>query len=59
MMLYNCACLYSRLVETQRAVETLRQAMSGGYENFGWMKHDPDLDALREGPEFIELMQER
>jgi len=33
--------------------------MSGGYENFGWMKHDPDLDALREGPEFIELMQER
>jgi len=59
MMLYTCACLYSRLVETQRAVETLRQAMSGGYENFGWMKHDPDLDALREGPEFIELMQER
>jgi hypothetical protein len=59
MMLYTCACLYSRLVETQRAVETLRQAMSGGYENFGWMKHDPDLDALREDPGFIELMQER
>jgi tetratricopeptide (TPR) repeat protein len=57
MMLYNCACLYSRLGETARAVDTLRQAMHGGYENFGWMKHDPDLDALREDPAFLELMQ--
>ena len=59
MMLYNCACLYARLGETARAVDTLRQAMSGGYENFGWMKHDPDLDSLREDPGFIELMQGR
>ena len=59
MMLYNCACLYSRLGETGRAVDTLRQAISGGYENFGWMKHDPDLDPLREHPEFIALMQGR
>ncbi len=57
MMLYNCACLYSRLGETARAVDTLRQAMNGGYENFGWMKHDPDLDALRDDPAFLELMQ--
>ena len=59
MMLYNCACLYARLGETGRAVDTLRQAMSGGYENFGWMKHDPDLDSLREDPGFIDLMQGR
>ena len=59
MMLYNCACLYARLGETGRAVDTLRQAMSGGYENFGWMKHDPDLDSLREDRGFIELMQGR
>ena len=59
MMLYNCACLYARLGETGRAVDTLRQAMSGGYENNGWMKHDPDLDSLREDPGFIELMQGR
>jgi TolB-like protein/Flp pilus assembly protein TadD len=57
MMLYNCACLYSRLGETARAVDTLRQAMHGGYENFGWMKNDPDLDALRDDPGFLELMQ--
>lgn len=59
MMLYNCACLYARLGETERAVDTLRQAMSGGYENFGWMKHDPDLDSLRDDPGFIALMQGR
>ena len=59
MMLYNCACLYARLGETERAVDSLRQAMSGGYENFGWMKHDPDLDSLRDDPEFVELMQGR
>jgi len=59
MMLYNCACLYARLGETERAVDTLRQAMSGGYENFGWMKHDPDLDSLRDDPGFIVLMQGR
>jgi tetratricopeptide (TPR) repeat protein len=59
MMLYNCACLYSQLGEVARAVDTLRQAIAGGYENFGWMKYDPDLDGLRDDPGFIELTAER
>ena len=59
MMLYNCACLYSQLGEVDRAVETLRQAISGGYENFRWMKHDPDLDALRADPGFMALVEGR
>jgi len=57
MMLYNCACLYSQLGEVDRAVDTLRQAIAGGYENFGWMKHDPDLNALREHPGFIAMVE--
>ena len=56
MMLYNCACLYSQLGEVDRAVDTLGQAIAGGYENFGWMKHDPDLNALREHPGFIAML---
>ena len=56
MMLYNCACLYAQLGEVDRAVDTLRQAIAGGYENFGWMKHDPDLNALREHPGFIAMV---
>lgn len=55
MMLYNCACLHSRLGETQHAVELLRQAIAKGQLNFGWMKHDPDLIALRDNADFIAL----
>jgi adenylate cyclase len=57
VMLYNGACLYAQLGETRRAVDTLRQAIAGGTENFGWMKNDPDLDPLRDDPEFKELME--
>ena len=59
MMLYNCACLYARLGESPRAVDTLRQAIAGGYENFGWMKHDPDLDPLRGNADFVALLAGR
>jgi hypothetical protein len=56
-MLYNAACLYSRLGETRRAIETLRHAINAGVKNFGWMRNDPDLDALRNDPEFIQLTE--
>jgi adenylate cyclase len=55
VMLYNAACLYAKLNETRRALDTLRQAISAGVTNFQWMKHDPDLNSLRAEPEFIEL----
>jgi TolB-like protein/Flp pilus assembly protein TadD len=57
VMLYNGACLYSKLGEVRRAVATLRQAIAAGVTNFAWMKHDPDFDPIRNDPEFIELMQ--
>jgi hypothetical protein len=56
VMLYNGACLYGRLGEKQRAIDTLAQAIAAGVRNFGWMTRDPDLDSLRNEPEFIELM---
>jgi adenylate cyclase len=59
VMLYNGACLYSRLGEPQRAIDTLRQAIAGGVRNYGWMDHDPDLDPIRDHPEFIELVKDR
>jgi hypothetical protein len=55
LILYNGACLYSRLGEAGQALQTLRRAIAEGYEDYGWMKHDPDLDALRENPEFVAL----
>ena len=54
-MLYNAACLYSRLGEKRRAVDTLREAVGAGVRNFEWMKHDPDLNSLRDDPEFLEF----
>jgi TolB-like protein/Flp pilus assembly protein TadD len=54
-MLYNCGCLYSRLGEVQRAVDMLQQAVSRGFSDVGWMKHDADLAALRDNAEFIAL----
>jgi TolB-like protein/Flp pilus assembly protein TadD len=54
-MLYNCGCLYSRLGEGQRAVEMLQQAVTRGFSDVGWMKHDADLAALRDNAEFIAL----
>jgi len=57
VMLYNGACLYSRLGEKQRAIDTLRQAIAAGVTNFGWMKHDPDFDPIRDEPGFVELLQ--
>jgi hypothetical protein len=57
VILYNGACLYSRLGEKQRAIDTLRQAIAAGVTNFGWMKHDPDFDPIRNEPGFLELMQ--
>jgi adenylate cyclase len=56
-MLYNGACLYSQLGETRRAIDTLRQAIAGGTENYGWMRQDPDLAPLRDDPEFMELIE--
>jgi TolB-like protein/Flp pilus assembly protein TadD len=59
MMLYNGACLYSRLGENDKAIMSLERAVELGYENFRWMQHDPDLDPLREDPRFIELTRGR
>ena len=55
LILYNCACLYARLGEPQRAIAALRQGIANGYEDFGWMRNDPDLAALRGNPDFVAL----
>jgi Flp pilus assembly protein TadD len=56
VMLYNGACLYARLGEKRRAIDTLGQAIEAGVTNFSWMRNDPDLTSLRDDPEFEALM---
>ena len=55
LMLYNCACLYARVGELQRAITALRQGIANGYVDYGWMRNDPDLAALRGHPDFVAL----
>jgi predicted Zn-dependent protease len=57
VMLYNAACAYSRINEKKSAVNTLKNIISNGYEDFDWIKRDPDLDNIRSDPEYIELMK--
>ncbi len=59
VMLYNVTCVYSRLGESGRAIESLRQAIAAGYENFPWLRNDPDLDALRDDAAFQALVAGR
>ena len=57
LILYNLTCLYTNFGDKPRALDTLREAIRAGYEDFGWMLHDPDLAPLREDPAFGELKQ--
>jgi adenylate cyclase len=59
VMAYNAACLYGRLGEKRRALDTLRQAINAGVRNFDWMRHDPDLNSVRDDPEFIAMTQDQ
>jgi hypothetical protein len=57
IMMYYGACLYSRLKETKKAVELLRNAVANGYGNFEWIKRDPDFENIRSEPGYVELMR--
>jgi tetratricopeptide (TPR) repeat protein len=57
LMFYNVACFYSTVGDKPRAIESLKHAVSAGYGFYEWIKRDPDLDAIRLEPEYIELMK--
>ena len=57
IMMYYGACLYSRLNETKKAVELIRNAVANGYGNFEWIKRDPDFENIRSEPGYVELMR--
>ena len=57
VMLYNAACAYARINEKKLAISTLQRIVLAGYEDFDWMKKDPDLENIKNEPEFIELVK--
>jgi serine/threonine protein kinase/tetratricopeptide (TPR) repeat protein len=57
IMLYYGACLYSRLMEKDKAIVLITAAVKNGYENFEWIKRDPDFENIRKEPGFLKLIQ--
>ena len=57
LMLYNLACLFSRLEEKETAVDYFRKALNSGYQSYEWVKRDTDFDNIRNEPGYIELMK--
>ena len=57
VMMYYGACLYSRLMENERAVELITAAVKNGYENYEWIKRDPDFENIRKEPGYLKLIQ--
>ncbi|HEV8538613.1 MAG TPA: protein kinase [Bacteroidota bacterium] len=57
LMMYNGACFYSRIGEKQLAVESLRNSIAAGLEDYEWIKRDPDFDGIRNEPGYAELMK--
>ncbi|MEJ2495139.1 MAG: hypothetical protein P8Y79_12510, partial [Ignavibacteriaceae bacterium] len=59
VMLYNAVCVYSRINDKKLAVKTLKIITESGFEHYDWIKRDPDLDNIRNEPEYIDLMKDK
>ncbi len=57
LMMYNAACFYARMEETKLAIESLKNSIVAGLEDYEWIKRDPDFDSIRTEPEYVELMK--
>ncbi len=55
---YNLACSYALKGRRAEAVETLREAIQLGYDDFDWMLKDADLKGLHAFPPFQDLLRE-
>jgi TolB-like protein/Flp pilus assembly protein TadD len=57
MSLYNVACVYSTIGQIDEALDCLEKSIRGGMAMVDWMKHDSDLDNLRDHPRFKALLE--
>jgi len=57
IIIYNAACFYTLIDDKPTAIKNLKTAIANGFENYDYMRHDPDLNNLKEEPDFIKLMQ--
>lgn len=53
---YDAACFYSRIGDMEMAIKHLKTALDKGFRRFYHIRHDNDIEELREMPEFEEVM---
>ena len=58
MIMYNVACAFCQLEETDKAIDALQKAWTAGFRDSKWARHDSDLEPLRTTPEFERLFPE-
>ena len=57
MIVYNAACFESVAGRIDVALDYLTRAVDLGFSNTSWLKHVPDVAAIREHPRFKEQLQ--
>ena len=56
-VLYNVACNYALLNETEKALNCIERAFAKGFGHIEWMEHDPDFLSIKNHPRFKTLMR--
>ncbi|MBV9340390.1 MAG: protein kinase, partial [Acidobacteria bacterium] len=56
-VLYNVACSFSLMEETEKALGCLEKAVACGFGHKEWLEHDSDLNAVRGDSRFQALMK--
>ena len=54
----SLACSLALSKRKSDAMTQLKRAVQLGYRDFDWMQQDPDLEALKNHPEFQELLKQ-
>jgi hypothetical protein len=55
---YNLACSLALCRKRLDALRSLRKALALGYDDLDWMRKDPDLEILKDDPEFLQLLRQ-
>ena len=55
---YNLACSLAMQGVPRQAIEELGRAIEYGYDDFGHLEVDPDLDSLRKLPAYREMLRQ-
>jgi len=58
VVFYNLACSYALIDEVPKAIDSLKKALTLGYNDFQHMFEDPDLENLRQQPAFTRLIED-